>query len=213
MIETNLNRMTRELKRLQRVRPTVFGSGEHGFVLNRRLSESALREFEHRHRVDLPAGYRAFIGNIANGGVGPGCGVFRLGEMDHNAELQPWAEGDGFIGVLANPFPYMKPWNDLSEQPSPELMKVDEIAYEAQMALFEERYFAPVDGAVPVSHLGCAIRVWLVVSGPEAGNLWLDDRASDGGWEPVTLGTLERVTFLPWYENWVRGALLGEDVF
>lgn len=211
MTEKALRRIARELNRLQRVRPNVFGLAEHGFFLNQPLSESVLREFEHLHHINLPVDYRAFIANIANGGAGPGYGVFRLGEMDHNADYHPWAEDDGFIGVLANPFPYMKRWNDLSGQPSPDLM--DESAYELQLKVFEERYFSPVDGAIPVSHLGCAIRVWLVVSGPEAGNLWLDDRASDGGWEPLALGTLERVTFLPWYENWVKRTLAGDDVF
>jgi len=178
--------LARDLGRLARTRPHLFGSNGHRFVINEPLTETFVAKFEAQHGIVLPADYRWFITTIANGGAGPGYGVFRLGEMDEGS----WQEGDGFVGTLANPFPYTEAWNDL--------------------AAGEARYFAPIDGAIPVCHLGCAIRIWLVVSGPEAGHLWQDDRANDGGWEP--LGP-PRMRFLDWYRRWLNAGLRGEDVF
>ena len=48
------------------------------------------------------------------------------------------------------------------------------------------RYWVPVDGAIPVCHEGCAVRDWLVVSGPEAGRVWHDATADMKGWSPWT---------------------------
>lgn len=62
-----------------------------------------------------------------------------------------------------------------------------------------------IDGAFPICHMGCAILIWLIVTGPEAGNVWMDDRSSDGGWMPL------RLTFLRWYERWIEKSLRGED--
>ena len=53
--------------------------------------------------------------------------------------------------------------------------------------------------------MGCAIRIWLVITGPEVGNLWTDDRANDGGWLPM------RVTFQQWYEDWLDKSLRRDD--
>jgi hypothetical protein len=156
-----------------------------GFIVTAPLSEAFIASFETQHRIRLPADYRLFVTTVANGGAGPGYGILRFGESDNG----PWQEGDGFVGVLAKPFPYTAPWNDYTS---------------------ESEYFAPVDGAIPICHLGCAFRIWLIVSGLEAGNLWQDDRASDGGWEP--LGQ-PRIGFLEWYRHWLGGANRGEDVF
>ena len=64
-----------------------------------------------------------------------------------------------------------------------------------------------VDGAFPIAHQGCAIRNYLVVSGDERGNVWVDDRANDNGIYPETLNSSSRVTFLEWYLSWLDEAL------
>ena len=93
----------------------------------------------------------------------------------------------------------------LSGLPYPDGMT--EHRYLVELAAFEERYWQRIDGAFPVAHLGCAIRTWLVVSGPERGHVWLDDRASDNGFAPVRCGALERVDFGTWYRDWLDEAL------
>jgi hypothetical protein len=63
-----------------------------------------------------------------------------------------------------------------------------------------------VNGAIPVCHIGCALRRWLVVTGPERGHIWCDDRADQRGLYPLRLHGADRVTFIDWYLDWLRDA-------
>jgi hypothetical protein len=48
----------------------------------------------------------------------------------------------------------------------------------------------------------------LVVNGQEYGNIWTDDRGSDGGIYPsMELGNKEKINFLDWYELWLDNSL------
>ncbi len=204
---------------LQRLRqatvpPKVFGSQAHGFHTHPPLSEAAVREFESRHRVRLPEEYRGFLTGVGNGGAGPAYGLFKLGEMDDGFGHKPWTENGGFVGVLSEPFPHTGPWNDLSGAPAYDESREEdpewEDGYQRQVEEWEERvYWNPslVNGAIPICHTGCAYRQWLVVTGPEAGNVWDDDRADQGGLKPVQQAGRERVTFLLWYRTWLEEAL------
>jgi hypothetical protein len=60
----------------------------------------------------------------------------------------------------------------------------------------------------PIAHFGCAIRIYLVVTGPLAGQVWTDDRAGDQGIYPC-----EPVQFTHWYLRWLEEAErhLGAD--
>lgn len=46
-----------------------------------------------------------------------------------------------------------------------------------------------VNGAVPICYLGSALRQWIVVTGPEAGNVWCDNRADQNGLRPLKTRT------------------------
>jgi hypothetical protein len=206
------------LKRLRTSRRRdTFGSEAHGFDLNPPLAESTVADFESRHRIHLPADYHSFLIHAGNGGAGPSYGVFKLGEMDSNWDFARWREDDGFIGNLSAPFPHTAPWNDLTGQPeyneSRESDPAWEDEYTRQMETFDQHYWNPanVNGAVPICHLGCAYRQWLVISGPEAGHIWCDDRADYKGLYPLQLPGLDRVTFLEWYNNWLAEALAHLD--
>lgn len=113
-------------------------------------------------------------------------------------ELQPWSRE--LVGDLSRGFPHRRAWNlpPAEQQPGPELAD-DQL--EAWIQQHDRAYFAPglVDGAIPIAHLGCALRVYLVVTGTLAGQVWTDDRASDGGIHPC-----EPVTFCAWYLQWLR---------
>jgi hypothetical protein len=192
----------------------VFGSEAHGFRTHPPLSEQAVREFEVQHRVTLPLEYRRFLLHVGNGGAGPAYGLFKLGEMDDGFGHNRWTENGGFVGVLSQPFPHTGPWNDLSEEPvydeSREHDPAWENEYQRQMNAWGDRVYwntANVNGAVPICHRGCALRQWLVVTGPEAGNVWDDHRTDHGGLKPVQQPGRERVTFLPWYRAWLDEAL------
>ena len=210
MMKNKIKRILDDFKRVrQRGKlPDIFGAETHEFALNPPLTESEVAAFESAYRVALPAEYRLFLLHVGNGGAGPYYGLFRLGEMDDGFEFEQWEEG-AFVGELAAPFPHSDPWNDLTGEPDDDYD--DEEVYEQSLDEFDERYFDPalMNGAIPICHLGCALRQWLVVTGPEAGNVWCDDRADRRGTYPLTAPGKKRVTFYQWYRDWLDEVLTG----
>jgi hypothetical protein len=101
--------------------------------------------------------------------------------MDDGHRYIRWKENNGFIGGLAAPFPHTKRWNDLTGKPAfdeaRELDEEYEDAYWEKMNEWQESHYwnsRHVNGAIPICHLGCASRQWLVITGPEAGHVWCD---------------------------------------
>jgi hypothetical protein len=131
--------------------------------------------------------------------------------MDHNFDTAPWRENDGFVGTLSLPFPHTNPWNDTSGPPT--RTDQSEAEYTRLREAFDRRYYdsSLVNGAFPVCHLGCALRLWLVVTGPEAGNLWEDNRADFNGLAPLQQSGHARVSFGLWYMSWLDECLSRLD--
>lgn len=190
----------------------------HGFRLNAVASAGALAAFEERHGVSLPCEYREFLMSVGNGGAGPGCGVFPLGEF-----------GGFGVGDFATPFPHMETWNAPDEWfdslPDPEghlpdaptsWRSIDELlewrrahpedeeVAEKRMEL-EEWYYGieQVPGTIPISDCGCAKCDRLVVTGAARGTVWLDAREADGGLFLYRGSSGEPLTFLGWYARWI----------
>jgi hypothetical protein len=200
--------IVRDLDRLAVSNVSVFGSDNHRFRLNPPLRLSEIEEFERQHSIQLPEDYRSFLHLVGRGGAGPYYGLFDFHQMDGIRDPQmPWRAGNGFVGNLHLPFPHTDDWNDLTEEPDEKLMDEDGDEYDRLLDLFEKKYWGPLDGAIPICHRGCALRQWLVVSGPEAGNIWDDDRADHNGLSPLSKKGYDRITFLQWYRDWLDGAL------
>ena len=191
----------REAKKL----PAVFGAESHGFKLNSKLRISVVSNFESKHEIQLPEGYRRFLTEVGNGGAGPYYGVFKFREMDDGLS---WKENDGSVGKLALKFPHRKAWNLDIEYPDEDDYE-DEDEYEKEIERLEEKYWDPkfVNGAIPICHQGCALRNWLVITGPEAGNVWEDLRADEAGLRPSAKKGKKRLTFLEWYDSWLQKAI------
>jgi hypothetical protein len=214
-VDLNYDHIRDGLRRLRESRQTlkVFGAETHRFQVHPPLAEAAVRQFEDRHGIQLPPDYRGFLIHIGNGGAGPAYGLFKLGEMDDSLGQEQWQQGDGFVGVLSKPFPHRAAWNDRTGEPAYDDTREDdpewEDEYQEQMDAWEKLYWNPanVNGAIPICHLGCAIRQWLIVSGPESGNVWHDDRVDLGGLKPVHQKGRDRVTFGQWYTDWLDDAL------
>lgn len=192
--------------RMAKRQPKIFGADSHRFQLHPVVRNSVVANFESKHGITLPEEYRRFITEIGNGGAGPYYGVFKFREMDDCHTFQRWKENDGFVGTLAKPFPHTKPWNDVP--PFPEDQD-DESLWEAEMEQFYKVYWNTknVNGAIPICDQGCAYRNWLVVSGPEAGNVWEDLRTDQEGLRPTKLKGKRRATFLQWYDHWLQTAV------
>ncbi|MEZ6056521.1 MAG: SMI1/KNR4 family protein [Planctomycetaceae bacterium] len=181
----------------------------HGFQLYPVVKERVLSDFEQKHAIRLPEDYREFLSTVGNGGAGPGYGLFRLGELDGGEGSMSWEEGDWGIGSLRESFPFQEKWNDLDGDPSIEDYEPNDPVFDRLVRIFEEGYFRPVDGAVPICHHGGGVGSWLVVTGPEAGHVWCDNRVNRAGVAPFPLSNSggERWTFRQWYRNWLDGEL------
>jgi hypothetical protein len=59
-----------------------------------------------------------------------------------------------------------------------------------------------VNGAIPICHEGCALRMWIVVSGEQAGNVWEDRRSEYKGLRPVRIDR-SSTTFYKWFAEWL----------
>ena len=203
--------VSESLRYLSVANPDIFGGDGHAFQLNPPLKEAECCAFEQHHNVSLPAEYRHFLTALGNGGAGPFYGVFPLGKMDApvGGGLQTWSENDGLVGALSLPFMLADEWNDLQGMPSDELRDTDEKEFERQFDQFEERYFntSLVNGAIPICHKGCALRIWLVVTGGQAGHLWHDGRSDYTGITPLRLADGSLATFSLWYGEWLEEAL------
>jgi len=186
----------------------LFGALGHRYQLNPQLTELEVAEFEQHRSIRLPEAYRHFVLNVGDGGAGPYYGVFRLGKMDGlGGEESAWKEGE-FVGSLRDCWPHRHAWN----LPKEALIVPDGLSDDAmEMALDEidKRYWdaALVAGAFPICHHGCAYRDWLVVTGPEAGQVWHDARVDQEGLRPYESTDGRRLTFAEWYLDWLDGAL------
>jgi hypothetical protein len=187
---------------LQRLQSMPVESGDltaetHKYRLNPPLTEDRVRRFEAEHQVVLPSEYRDFLMLLGNGGAGPGYGLEMLG---HTYGVG-WGEQPGLVGDLAQPFPYAEAWN---AEPVDGTRPVEE-QYRQQ-----DVYWSPqhVNGALPICHHGCNLRECLIVSGPEKGNMWFDDRADWQGLHPDKKNDRNRLTFLEWYKLWIEERLL-----
>lgn len=216
-MEMDYGSVTEGLQQLKHTSPysKFFGSQSHGSEVNPTIDERVLSDFEAQYRVVLPADYRGFLLQVGNGGAGPSYGLFPLGIEDGGTDAgpQPWQEDDGFVGIVSQPFPHDMAWNDLSGRPEFDEEHGDDPEwvdqYQRDLDAWEKTYWctSQVNGAIPICHLGCALRQWLVITGPEAGNVWNDDRAEAGGLKPLQQNGRPRTTFLQWYCDWLDKSL------
>lgn len=207
MLQLDAVRIQQALARIRTAKSNTFGAAFHRFSVNEPLAEAEVVAFERKHGVVLPSDYRQFITEVGNGGAGPFCGIFPLGMMDASVGggAKDWAERDGVIGVVGEPFTLESEWNDIAAMPPDSLADSDEAEYELKMEEFEKQYWhtSLVNGAIPICHQGCALRVWLVMTGTQAGTLWEDRRSEYAGIRPVRLRDGTAATFGRWYEEWL----------
>jgi hypothetical protein len=193
----------------------VFGAVAHQYRLNPPLPLSSIEAFEAGHGIVLPDDYLTFLTEIGNGGAGPYYGLFPFGQHDDGHGLSAW-EGGGLVGDPSRPFPHEGPWNlpdsfwRREPDPPPETTPEEEDRMmEAWDRELEENYWNPaiMDGSIPICHLGCAYRQWLVVNGGQRGFVWADDRADQKGLRPLRDDEGGQVSFSGWYMNWLHESL------
>ncbi|MBB6555879.1 hypothetical protein [Nonomuraea rubra] len=167
------------------VLPSAFGVEAHGFELGPPLSEAVVAEYEERHEVALPAGYRLFVTELGDGGAGPGCGLRRLDTSCCERRRS---------GHLARPSPYV---------PGPRYLDDWEERYEDPPG--PDRVF--LRGTLGIADHGCSLVSRLTVTGPARGRVFNLDHEG-----PLGPYVVEDADFLAWYERWLDEAVAGYDV-
>ncbi|HEY3608838.1 MAG TPA: SMI1/KNR4 family protein [Pseudonocardiaceae bacterium] len=162
----------------------AFGAEVHRYLLGPALSVSQVAAFEEPQGVTLPAAYREFVLAVGDGGAGPYYGLFRLDGSDMRPDDRAERMRPSF---LATPFPHVEAWNPNASGPdSAEWMNDDEY--------FDPKWDA---GSLIIVHFGCGAFFRLVVTGSARGQVWFDDRESDGGLMPAARD------FFEWYQAWL----------
>jgi len=207
------NTALRLLNELSRKDPQrkVFGANVHDYELRPPLPSADIELVEKRFSVRLPDDYKTFLTTIGNGGAGPYYGVFPFGQQDDCHDFRGW-EGGGLVGDLSQPFRHVTTWNlpesfwQSQPDPPPGITLEDEdkmmVAWDREL---EQDYWNPsiMNGAIPICHLGCALRQWLVINGQQKGFVWNDFRADYRGISPVIRETGRQITFSDWYMAWL----------
>jgi SMI1 / KNR4 family (SUKH-1) len=138
------------------------------------LSQADLAIFEQERGVELPADYRAYLLQIANGGGGPPeYGICSLGSLPPD---YGWPTPN-----LSRPFPFTKPWIWEDGETSPEGQQEDTRS-----------------GVLILGTDGCAQYWALVVNGPDRGEIWL---FTDVGIAPLDPGLTFIGWFEAWLDG------------
>ena len=177
----------------------IFGSATHKYKFNSCLTEETLQSFENTFDFTLPIDYRNFLTQIGNGGSGPSYGLLPL--KDWNIELE--MVDDKFLSI---DFPHLDEWNLVQDFKSND----EDYTESEEFQKWEEEYFSNkhVTGSIRICHYGCAIYYLLIVTGKNAGQIWIDDRANDNGIFPaISKATKRRLTFIEWYDEWLTESL------
>ncbi|KOU30719.1 cell wall assembly protein [Streptomyces sp. WM6373] len=194
----------------------VFGAIGHKFFLEDPLTPAELADLESQMGVSLPGEYRDFLLWVGAGGAGPSYGVYPVRLIQGRWR---W-EGDGAdladLSRLAEPFPREGADPEavqslLAEHPEEEDFE-DIEDFDDAIEAWEGRW-EPVMwsadrtvGAAVISTLGCAAREWLIISGPERGRIWFDNRADDEDLKPLLDEHDAPMTFTRWYLTWLERA-------
>lgn len=226
-IKTSIERIEQKLERIRLLDSNLklFGAQEHKYQLSKPLSEQHLAAVEEKMGMSLPAGYRAFLRYLGNGGAGPYYGVHPLeyslatvsaveedeSYIDPDIGVAPLSlaktlENASWATALASSFPLDDDVDFAEELEVGELpwkehsaRLQDDKKYIAAWDAIEQKYTDPrwLQGTLRVAEYGCGDCFFVVVGGKHTDKVWVD--SIDG----VTGIYNTRVPFLKFFENWL----------
>lgn len=139
-----------------------------------------VREFEHRHGIELPSDYLEFILAVGNGGEGPDIRLepLPLPSLDPMYKDHRWVD----LPDVRKPFPFTKVWT-----------------WDEEPGACDEGNSKQIDhGNFYLGDAGCGATWHLIVTGPDRGVPWM---FWDDGIQPCC----PKRGFLRWYEDWLDG--------
>jgi len=171
----------------------LFGSSSHRYRLGPPLTASELEVCEKGFGAALPSEYRDFVMHVGHGGAGPFYGLFQLNNND--------PENITDLAQIREPFRWTDATNPMQwENPEAE----DGVWIDSDVDAGEKpAVWLIVPGALYLCHYGCAIRFFLIVNGPQSGEVWIDRQAEDNGIIPERGEDGSRLSFFRWYEKWL----------
>lgn len=178
------------------------------------LSEAEIAEAEQELDVSFPQEYRDYLREVSAGGP--------LARLERTERGWWWAGNDeARRALLTVPFPHPDSYAELDDvlfelEPQAEAFE-DEAAYAVAWRAWDDEAGRFEDlktaGAVVVQEHGCGFSTLLALTGPLAGTVWWDGRATSGLIVPLSLdhfGGAQPVRFGEWlrHGSW---ALLPPD--
>lgn len=208
-----LDRVLRELAELQESRHAlnqIWGAAGHRFLPNPPIPEEELAALEAEHGIQLPADYRAYLTQIGDGGAGPWQGLLPIREaIRQSLEGSPGGLTDEFRHGGTHQLPdagYR--WFQFRD---PE--KRAYVPFQPDEALSP----AFVAGSLIIAHGkprgGVSQCYRLVLTGPERGRVWWDDRVRIGGMGPCETASrdLWKAGFREWMLMWLEDSRIGQQ--
>lgn len=192
----------------------VFGASGHRFRLDAPLTQAQLVAWETRVGATLPAEYRSFLTQVAASGAGPHYGLLGFRVTDRRALGRRHVARAGTAqpaGRVSSPgcVP-VGPVAAIRRDPATRAVRDPGRSRRGRASSGRTDAGAGGPrrgrhGTIPLSHQGCGYYDLPVVNGPDAGHVWLDDRACDGPISPQVDDT-DRITFNRWYLTWLEQA-------
>ncbi len=184
-IKEKLARITTEDNTL-----SLFAAKSHRYQMHPPLPAATVRALEREFGVRFPEDHVDFLMRVAEGGAGPSYGLHPLRRACH-------------VG-MGKAFPFPTESNpERNPAAGHELAEEEEDKYWANHWVRSDHGWSTPSfrGCIALSDHGCASVSYLVITGKEQGVVWDFHGGGDGMWHPSGM------TFLPWYEAWLDGAL------
>lgn len=163
-----------------------FGSSSHNYMVNPPINKNLINRLEECYDFKLPEAYFWFINQVANGGAGPGHGIYSFASIIDQDELRNLKYE-----------PILRP--DISPEEHQifykNYMKEMEAAPSSSEA--KELYLRLHQGLLLIATTGMNADIYLVITGENRGRLLF----SEPGKLPI-LSSFDN--FVDWYENWLR---------
>ena len=216
----DISALSKKMKTLQEFDKcfALFGANRHRYILNRKLSEMELVDYEKQYAIAIPREYREFLRQLGDGGYGPFYGLLPLRGNDKMLQYKGTTDDEG----LDKDFPFTRE-SPLNLNDDEELNRLSALrAKSFKEGMFDEEektdkayseregflYEYATQGIKFLCHEGCGMYNVLVMKGKEAGTVWHLDFSGGAEWGCGVLPLInpdngQPMGFFDWYNIWL----------